>query len=887
MAQSARNQVILQTKIQPPSASHIHIDRPLLNNRLDEASTQQLTLVLAPAGFGKTSVVADWARQQTIYAVAWLSLEDADNDLYRFFTYVIATLQTIDPAIGQAGTAQLNDHINFTSEVLLTHLINDISEVFQPIVLVMDDYHLIKNKLIDHALTFLIEHAPPQLRLILICREEPNLPIHKWRIDGLQNEIGINQLRFSEDETKKFFYESMALNIEIGLLQQLEQRTEGWVAGLQIAALIMKNERSVANSKMLIEHVSGKHHYVIDYLGQEVLKKQDEQVRSFLIETSILDEFCADLCDAVTQQDQSLEIIIHLKKNKLFLVNLDSGELWYRYHHLFAEFLQGYLSPELRQRGCLRASYWYETEGNLSEATKYALAGKDVKRVEMLLEKNMLIAASSGKLGTMFNWLSALPQGIIMGSGSLSAALGWLTYLRGDMHEARRLLSNVHRFPIPGNSPIHAANLYGFKADLANAQGIPEQAISEAQQCIDLLEKTGYEGASFFLVTAYKLLADAQQMKGNRRQAVETFQTAVRLSRQWKHPLIIAKSSWHLALLLSVQGQRRDAVSLCHQLLNEYTTKNNVRQPLAGFALIPLGLLTYEANEVEAARKHLTEGLPLLEQVGMVRYMLIGYHILAKIYLLEGNQMEALNLLHKARLIADNLDHIEEISLLSAGTAELYLAAGNTAIAQRWLSTAESKIPLHSPLNPERLLLTKAQLLIALEKYQEAEMLLKNLRRRATEEERFGRLIRINILQANIKLSLHKTQDALNHLREAIQYAAPERYIRPFIDTGLGLIPLLTTIKTPFPQFVDELCQAFENENDPAPHPNPSPPIDLTEREIEIMSLVAKGETNQAIAEQLHLTKGTIKWYLYRVYKKLKVNNRTQAISLLKEGKLI
>ena len=879
------DQIILKTKVRLPSNLHKHIPRRQLNQHLADCTQNRLTLVLAPAGFGKSSLVADWAAQQDDYAIAWLAVERADNDLYRFLTYLFATLQTVDPSIAQTSAAQLNHHLGIQTEILLTHLLNDISKQAQPTILVLDDYHLIDNDEIDQAIAYLVEHAPPNLRLIVTSREEPNFPLYRWRIDGLYTEIGINQLRFSQDETSAFLRQVMELDVADIQSAQLAERTEGWVAGLQIAALMLRNKLPTPNSTALVEALSGKHHYIIDYLAAEVLNQQTDSVRDFLIKTSVLDEFCVGLCNAVTERNDSRDLLSYLEKNHLFLVNLDKGRQWYRYHHLFSEFLQGFVTDEARQQMRQRASIWFESEGQLLEALQYALAAGDEARAEALLEQHILVVASDGKLGAIYSWLNALPPERIKSNGYFAAVLGWITYLRGDVMRARQLLTFAQQFAPPNQSPIYLATLYGFRAELANGYGAPAQAIVDARQCIQLLEQPQYEQASFFLATAYKLLGEARQMKGERQVATSDFRQAMRVARQRQHPLVTAKSTWHLALLLYFQGQSQEAASLCRRLRDEHCDEDGQALPLAGFGLIPLGVLAYESNQLDKAYQYLSEGLPLLEQVGMLRYALIGYHILAKIELLRGNQAEAIALLQKARQIADDMGHVEEASLLAAGTAELYLKLGNFVIAQRWLDSAESQIPAHSPLNPERLLLTKAYLLMRSNDVGGAETLLENLRLRATEEQRYGRLIRIHILQAIARCKQNDTTSAVRKLQAAIRWAAPEQFIRSFVDVGSDILPLLSQVQTDFPHFVEGLIAAISAEtNTPQ---RDFVPIDLTEREIEIMQLVSQGASNRDISEQLHLTTGTVKWYLTRVYKKLGVKRRTSAVSILKRENLI
>ena len=414
---------LLRTKLYLPPARPEWVPRPRLIERLDAGleAGRRVTLIAAPAGFGKTSLVSDWFRQTEALAV-WLSLDEADNDLVRFLTYLIAALQDAltevpgcpEQVPGQRALEML--HVDQPqappTEVVLTALINDLA-VAPSVVLVLDDYHLIETPSIHEALTFLLDHAPPSLHLVVITRADPPLPIARLRGRGQLNELRQDDLRFNEEEAVAFLNQAMELDLAPDDIAVLETRTEGWIVGLQLAALSLQGR---TDRHAFITAFSGGHHYVLEYLADEVVRRQPERIQRFLVQTSILDRLSGALCDAVTGESDSAAVLADLQHRNLFIVPLDAEHRWYRYHHLFADLLGNLLrrevSPERIRELYVRASVWYEQHDLTSEAVRHALAAPDFDRAAALIERYSLATVMRGELATLLRWISSLPDDV-------------------------------------------------------------------------------------------------------------------------------------------------------------------------------------------------------------------------------------------------------------------------------------------------------------------------------------------------------------------------------------------------------------------------------------------------------------------------------------------
>ena len=871
---------LLKTKISiPPPRSQL-ISRNRLLTRLADGARGPLTLISGPAGFGKTTLVSDWiSTGDAPCRVAWFSLDQDDNDLVRFISYLVASLQIIEPGIGRAPLSLLGSLQTPTSKALMVQLLNEIGDLSNPIMLILDDYHVIEDSEIDAAVTFAIDHLPEQLRLIIATREEPRLPLARWRALDRITEIGLEDLRFSDEESALFLDRTMGLKLDAQLVQILEKRTEGWIAGLQMAALSLQGHLRIEGVNHLAEAVktfSGEHRYVIDYLAAEVLRQQSSEIRVFLRQTAILDRFCASLCDALTDRTDSRLILAQLEQANLFLISLDDHRQWYRYHQLLADFLRTDLYAGEQAALHRRASAWYEANGFGTEAVKHSLAARDIPTTVSLIRVHVDEMLCRGEFPAVLAWLEALPDDTVHAHGDLAGYKAWLLYLRGRIEEAEAYSAPAHTAEHADIPPTHQATLLAFQAFLAINRGNPEQAVALARQALDELRESG----SFFHTCALSLLGHAQRLSGDRKTAIKTLSQAVNLGQKLGNHLITLDALGNLAPLMYAQGRLREAMLLCCENVERYVDVRGKPLAVAGLVYVPLGVLFYEINDLESARRHLSTGITLCQQLGMVYYTLMGQRSLAKLQHVSGAREAAWDTLTAARQLAEKSENPRRWRLIDAAAAELQLREGNVAAAARTLDKAT--ISAESPSEFERLIC--ARLLMAQNQPRSAERILNALETAAIKEERNGSLITVYVLQALCKRASGNRAAALDRLEQALSLAASPGYRRVFLDEGPAVAVLLPQLRHVAPAFVIELLQTFPHPSAPTPD-GLTEPVSKTQREV--LRLLDFGLTNQEIADKLGISIGTAKWHLHQIFRKLQARNRTEAVTKARERGLL
>jgi LuxR family maltose regulon positive regulatory protein len=793
---------LLTTKLFVPPARPDLVPRPRLTQRLNEGMTRKLTLLSAPAGYGKTTLLAQWIadwrlpiadwelrpgsdapivnRQSKIEnpPVAWLSLDEGDNDPVRFLTYLVASLQGIEPHIGQAAQAMLQSPQPPPPEAFLTSLINDIAATPTPFVLVLDDYHLIHTLPIHQQLAFLLEHQPPQMHLVIATREDPPLPLSRWRGRGQVLEIRQDDLRFSQEECADFLQRVMRLALSPADVAALQQRTEGWIAGLQLAALSLQGRD---DARQFVQSFTGSHRYVLDYLMTEVFQRQPADVQDFLRKTSILDRLTASLCDAVAEREDSRQMLSALEQANLFIVPLDESQQWYRYHRLFRDLLrtqrEGLAVAALHQR----AARWFEQHGFLYEAMDHLLAAEDWDEAERLMEGAATQAINHGQFATLNRWLDALPETRLRGSPELAALKGWGLLMLGQLAAARTWVDLAENLLRPDAPLFRQALVACLRIYLAQIQSDIPQVIVLAQRALALLEAGdphGLRGAALFN------LASAQAVTGDIPAATQTFRELARLGQERGHP-ISAVSAWsNLAWLAHLQGQTREAVVLGHQALELGVDTRGNPLPLAGQAHLALGLIYYDLNELAPAQEHLAQGLELSRQLSPTSGAMQAAFTLARIQYLRGETETAQATVASTRRAAAALNLPLADALAAAYEADFQLALGNVEAAARWAETAGLS-PTDSPVFlREAEYCTYARLLLAQNRPAEARTLLANLERYARSGGLVRSLITVGILQARAQQALGQKEPALARLAEAVHLAAGEGYRRAFLDEG-------------------------------------------------------------------------------------------------------
>ncbi|HTS23987.1 MAG TPA: LuxR C-terminal-related transcriptional regulator [Casimicrobiaceae bacterium] len=872
---------LIKTKIAMPPVRPHPVMRQRLLELLEEAVTHPLTLVSAPVGFGKTTLITSWLNETGRQPrTAWLSVDADDSDPVHFVYYLTATLQEIEPRVGRAPISLLGSLKMPETKDLFSLLLNEIAQAEEPIVLVLDDYHLVASEEVNASLGFLIEHVPDRLRVVMSTREEPKLPLARWRSLDRVFEIGAQSLRFSQDEAVLFFRQTMGIAIDAKAARTLEARTEGWVAALQLAALSMRvrggDEASLFSARAA-ETFDGQHRYVVDYLAGEVLKGQSAETRAFLHRTSILDRLCAPLCDALTGRQDAAEQLARLEQANMFLTPLDDSRQWYRYHQLFSDYLRSAVSETEKRELHLIASAWFEANGFGEEGIKHALAGGDVDGATRLVRIQAEETLARGQIPTVLSWLRELPESVVRTNPDLAGYKAWLLYMRGQSAEAHTYVPVGRQEERGQEQTPHLGKLLSFQAFLALNWSDPREAIPLANQA---LQRLGDEG-SFFHAYVLCLLGQAQELTYDRRAAVNTLRQAVASAQQIGNRMIALDALGHLALMLAAQGQLREAVELCRNATDDQVNGDDHPLPIAGVVHVPLGALLYEMDELQSARRSLTTGINLCDQVGMAYFKVEGKCALAKLQHLSGETNDAWATLAAAREVSDHPQSPRRQRLVALTTAELELREGNVEAAARVLE--ESRKLAGQPL--ERELMLHARVMLAQRNPSGAWKILSALEDSALRQRSDGSLIAIHILQALCKRSLNQPAGAQEHLAAAVSLAASAGYRRVFLDEGAHLAPLLDQVRRVAPAFVTSLLEI------PAPEQSARQAGQLVEPlskiEFEILRLLDKGMTNQEIADHLAMTVGTTKWRMNQIFGKLQVRNRIEALVRARQLRLL
>jgi LuxR family maltose regulon positive regulatory protein len=870
--------------------------RQRLIDQLNAGVRGKLTLVSAPAGYGKTTLLANWLAQTNIPS-AWLSLDEDDNDPHRFFQYFIAALQSIIPAIGEGltGIPQGAQAVPFDTSVNL--LINEISGHADPFALVLDDFHVIHSQAVLDMVTFLLERMPPQMHLVLISRTDPPLPLSRLRVRNQLLDIRAEQLRFSLDEIAVFLNEIMKLRLSDSDLAMLEARTEGWIASLQLAALSMQGSKDI---RSFITAFAGSHHYIVDYLVEEVLNSQAERIRSFLLQTSILGRLCAQLCNAVVDVEQregadGQELLEALEKMNLFLIPLDDERQWYRYHHLFAEVLRRrveHLFPDQLSRLHSRASHWYEQNGFIPEAIHHALAGGDTDFAIQLIEQNGCLLLIRGELSTLPAWIEAVePHArahpwMYIFKAWLSALTGYPERVEDMLRVAENLISS--REPSEKTRIMQGA-IATARAYRTNLQGETSLAARFARQALADLPETDLVSRSLRTV-ATSLLGDASSMNGDLMDAQQAYREAKEIGQAAGdiHLVIVANSN--LANIMMEQGLLHEAANLYSETLQLATRPNGQKLVIAGRLYLELSQVSYEWNDLEPATQQVQQCLALCRQWGNMDLQAVAYVMLARLEHVRRYSEGIREATRSAeRLIQEHHLLPRYLEWIRYALGKLWIAEGNLEKVSCWvqasgITPADQEIPYLR--EPEYLVLLR--LLLVQEDYSASLALSERLLSQAEAAKRRGRVIEVLILQALIFQAKKEIDQALARLEKALSLARPEGYVRTFLDEGDGMAKLLHLAKARQieREYATELLSAMGNAIGMTPAPVQLLVEPLSPREVEILELIEAGCSNQEIATRLVISIATVKRHISNIYAKLGVQNRTQAVSIGRELKL-
>ena len=905
--------MLLATKLHVPGPRLGFVPRPRLTDRLDEGLARGLVLVCAPAGSGKTALLADWA-QCGRRPVAWLSLDAGDNDPARFWRHAVAALDGVYPGMDERVGPLLGPPPPPSFEPLVTALINELTARPEAgeVLLVLDDYHLVGSQPVHASVGFLLEHLPPRLHPVLASRADPPLALARLRARGQLAELRATELRFSVDEAAAMLREVAGTDLPGAAVAALAARAEGWAAGLQLAGLSMRGQEDVAG---FVAAFTGSHRYVLDYLAEEVLERQSAQVRTFLLETSVLEQLSGALCDAVTGRPGSQALLGQIEAAGLFLVPLDEVRGWWRYHHLFADLLRARLEAEHPGRVAhvhRNAAAWFAEHGVADNAIRHAMAAGEMSWAARLIEQHFdAVFYLRGEAATIQRWISALPGELVrcrprllLAQAQMAAASGQPDVVERAADAAERAFADAVEEPFDptvGNAASLLANVPAHialdRSYVAQLRGDAERTAAFASRALAELGEDEWMVRSI----AHGLLAVAEWLHGRLADAERALVFGIAGWQAAGQATVAIWGSYQLGQIQRARGRLDAAALTCQQALEVAAGSGSTPLPASGPVHVSLAEVAYQRNELDLALGHVTEGIALCRQFVYTPPLAAGLVTLAWIRQATGDPAGALDAIGEAVRASPGPAGL--LNPVPAQRARLLLAQGDLAGAVRW--TQENGLAADDepdyPREPGHLVLVRV--LLAEGRPGQALALLDRLHAAAAAQDRTGSLIEAGALRALALAAIGEDVAAVQNLAEALTLACPQGYVRVFTDEGPPMAALLHQLvaaqrsgqdaaKVPL-GCLARLQRAFE-----APHatPEPRPGVasgvpglaePLTPRELEVLGLLAAGRSNQAIASELVVTLDTVKKHVSHVMDKLGAANRTQAVAQARELGLI
>ena len=907
---------ILTTKLYIPPLPPKVVVRTRLLERLDEGLSEgsKLSLISAPAGFGKTTLVSEWLASGK-RPTAWLSLDEGDSDPTRFLIYLVSALQTIAPKLGEGAMEVLQaSQSQPPTEAILIALLNEITTVPNPFLLVLDDYHVIDSRAVDQALTFFVEHLPPRMHLVITTREDPALPIPRLRARRQLTELRAADLRFTSSEAAEFLDQVMGLHLSAEDVAALEDRTEGWIAGLQLAALSMQGYQDVAG---FIQAFAGDNRYIVDYLIEEVLQRQPEAVRSFLLQTSILERLNGSLCDAVTGQEEGRMRLETLQRGNFFLIPLDDKRHWYRYHHLFADVLHMHLMTEQPEQVSVlhrRASEWYEESGSPADAIRHALAGGDFERSADLIERAQPAMGQTRQEAALLGWLRALPDELFWNRPVLSVHYAGTLLQNGQFEGVERRLQDAERWLVEdiGERPVFVdeeafRRLPGFvamyHAAIALARGDVASTMKHARQVLAVAR----EGDDFLRGAASSLLGLAFWTSGDLETALQMYSDGMAHLQRIGFISDVIGGSVTLADIRITQGRLREAMSVFERGLQLATTQSGHAVRGAADMHVGMSQIYRERNELDTATQHLLKSQELGDLNELPKNPYRWRVAMARIREAQGDLDGALDLLDEAEplYLSDFSPNVRPVQGLKA---RVWVAQGRLNRALDWARAQGLSAEDNVSYLREFEHITFARILLAQYKsdhtdssIHKAIWLLERLRKAAEEGGRMGSVIEILVGQAIAYQLQDDIPAALAALERALRLAEPEGYVRMFVDEGAHMARLLREAARHgmLPDYAAKLLFALEveqqNETSESHPPVPSklsptsqPLMEpLSERELDVLRLFKTELSGPEIARQLVIGLSTVRTHTKSIYNKLGVNSRRAAVRRAEELGLI
>ena len=902
--------VLLATKLHVPGLQPGFVPRPRLVEALGEGLARQLILVCAPAGFGKTAVLADWARRGR-WPVGWLSLDAGDNDPARFWRHAVAALDRARPGIAKRVGPLLGQSASASFEPLVTALVNELAD--QPgeddLLLVLDDYHLVSSEPVHTSVAFLLGHLPPGLHLVLASRADPPLPLARLRGRGQLAELRATELRFTFEEAAALLREAAGPGLPNAVAAVLAARTEGWAAGLQLAGLSLRGQADAAG---FVAAFTGSHRYVLDFLADEVLDRQDEELRTFLLETSVLERLSGELCDAVTGRTGSQVLLEQVERAGLFLVALDEVRGWWRYHHLFADLLRARLQEERPGQVVQlhrNAAAWCEGRGLPDDAIRHAAAAGEMAWAARLIEQHFdELFYLRGEGATVQRWLSALPDDLVRSRPRLLLAQAQVAATSGRVEAAEQLLDAAERASASAaDEPFEptadragsllaniAAGIALQRSYLAALRGNAEGTAAFASQALAELS----EGEQMLSSIARCNLAEAEWLHGRLAEAERAFVSGIAGWRAASQHTVAAWGCHHLGQVQRAQGRLDAAARTCQQALDAITAPARSPLPTAGPGYVGLGEVAYQRNELDTAFRHASEGIALCRQFAYLPPLAAGLATLAWIRQASGDPAGAREAIGEAVQAAPGPAGL--LNPVPAQRARLLLGQGNLTEAARWTTEGGLSADDEPDYPREGGHLVLARVLLAQGEAERALALLDRLRAAAAAQDRAGSLIEIGALRALALAARAEERAAVDALAGALVIACPQGYVRVFADEGPPMAALLGRLvaaqrtehaaarRVPL-GCLSRLLRAFDVQRSGPGVPAAVPGMveQLTARELEVLGLLAAGRSNQAIAAELVVALDTVKKHVTHVLDKLGAANRTEAVARARQLDLI
>ena len=926
MSDALMTNFVLTTKLYIPPTRPKLVSRPQLIKKLNEGLHRKLTLISAPAGFGKTTLVSDWIANLQLDAekgiqlanrtsrnknrVAWLSLDEGDNDLNSFLIYFIAAIQTVEPDIGQEPLAALQSSGATNSEAVLMALLNEIADLSQTLVLILDDYHVIENQLIDKALTFLLDHLPATLHLVITTRIDPPLPLARLRGRGQLTELRVADLRFTNEEATTFLNQMMRLELSAENIAALGSRTEGWITGLQLAALSLQ-EKDTARVTSFIQSFTGIHHHILDYLVEEVLQQQPPQLQSFLLQTSILTSLTGSLCDAVCDFENDSpnlsdghSFLQQLATSNLFIVPLDDERRWYRYHHLFADLLRYRLQreqsstiPELHRR----ASKWHEEHGFINRAIRHAMAADDLDQAARLVDEHSYQANERGEVSTVRRWFELLPDERIRSAPSLSVDYAWNLFLSGQIGAVEERLNDAEALLTRQTTPFNSeqvGELFGkintLRAILYGIQGRPMRGNEIAQQVLNSLPEDRHSERGILFLT----LAAHFRYVGDIAQASQSYADAVTLLLAAENVMAAIMAVEQLVRLLVMQGKLEQAVEVCQEMLDAsagFSAPEQLRALNSDMAQANMSHVLYERNELADAEVYVRRGIKQAKRGGFLQSLIIGQILLARILQARGDANGANKMLQAA--INNTQMDLQQMyqAELTACQVQLWLAQNDLDTAFRWAQESNLSAEIEFNLQNEYEHISLARVLVTQGRASSDGVMLtralglvERLALSAESAGRKGHLIELLTVQALALDAQGDLDQALSCLERALVLAEPQGFVRIFLDNGSPIIRLLKEAarRDIAADYAIKLLNQIDTDSQ-SDAPSSILIDPLSDRELEVLHLMAQDLSYKEIANQIMVSLNTVRTHVKNIYSKLMVHKRSEAVAKARELNLL